>query len=755
MVDAVALSRKGRARRSLKVEDPFLRPARATPGAANAIELRDEIVINEILYHPPPRHSRPGGPGQPPQPYEENDEQWIELFNRSASTVDLSGWQLTDDVEFRFTPGTELGPGEFLVVAPGAIEEIIAKHAQNQAGIPGMYEDIVELFSHRRGNAGAARLSLAHYNDIFLESQFENGADGFLYNMEGIRVLGTTHNRLPEGIKLGMPVDWVGDYDVMNLGDDPEQYRFSTTLRNNRSRNDHGPYIAMAKAFSLSGTALEQAIPRVIDVDQWMRYYAMLTLFEIGDTYTLGNPHNIGFYARPSDGRILALPYDWDFFFANGSSSPLWGNQNLAKVIARPMFTRLLHGHLHDLIQGVFTADYLGPYIANFGQVAGQSYSGYLARIRARAQYVRGRLRAAVPFEITSNGGADIAVTTPEVTLEGRGWIDVIDLRQAGGEPLALAWLDGLRWRAKIPLVATTQRLELEAFNRRGEKVGADGIGITTIQLDDVQRRSLRISEIHYPPSDVTDAEQAAGHAEDDFEFVEVANYGSTAVGLDGVRLEGAIRYAFGGLEASASALATGERVLVVKQRQAFGQRWGTSFRVVGVFEGSLNNAGEVIRLVDRQGVVIPAIHLRRSDLLKGNERFGLEPDGETGVDGERGCEIEFDGPAFDALAEGFSGLPSAPGDDADVLPKRPVEAELGESAKNELGGCVGSLSDEGRQGTDRAGFLIAQLRIDEGGQHASGDDGVEASGDLEFEVESAGDGNHFGGEIPVAREQP
>lgn len=79
----------------------------------------------------------------------------------------------------------------------------------------------------------------------------------------------------------------------------------STTLRNNRARNDHAPYIAMAKAFSLSGTALDQAVPKVIDVDQWMRYYALLTLFEIGDTYTLGNPHNIGFYARPSDCRTL------------------------------------------------------------------------------------------------------------------------------------------------------------------------------------------------------------------------------------------------------------------------------------------------------------------------------------------------------------------------------------------------------------------------------------------------------------------
>lgn len=485
----------------------------------------------------------------------------------------------------------------------GVIEEIIAKHAQTQAGIPGMYEDIVELFSHRRGNAGAARLSLAHYNDIYLGSQFENGADGLLYNMEGIRVLAATHNGSVEGIKLGMPVDWVSDYDVMNLGDDPEQYRFSTTLRNNRARNDHAPYIAMAKAFSLSGTALDQAVPKVIDVDQWMRYYALLTLFEVGDTYTLGNPHNIGFYARPSDGRMLALPYDWDFFFANGDTSALWGNQNLAKVIARPVFTRLLHGNLLDLIQGTFTPEYLGPFITSFGQVAGQTYSGYLARIRARGQYVRGRLPAVVPFEITSNGGADVSVTTPEVTLEGRGWVDVWEVRQVGGRALPLTWLDGSRWRTTIPLVATTTRVDLEAFNRRGEKVGSDGVVVTTTQLDDAQRRFLRISEIHYHPADITVSESEAGWVEDDFEFLEVTNFGASPVSLEGVRIEGGVQFGFGGIEPKE--LAAGGRWVVVKRRDAFERRWGGGVPVAGEFEGSLNNAGEVIRLLDRQGVVI------------------------------------------------------------------------------------------------------------------------------------------------------
>ncbi|WP_193213811.1 lamin tail domain-containing protein [Luteolibacter marinus] len=44
-------------------------------------------------------------------------EEFIELHNPGDSTLDLSGWSLTDAVEYTFPPGTSLAPGGFLVVA--------------------------------------------------------------------------------------------------------------------------------------------------------------------------------------------------------------------------------------------------------------------------------------------------------------------------------------------------------------------------------------------------------------------------------------------------------------------------------------------------------------------------------------------------------------------------------------------------------------------------------------------------------------
>jgi hypothetical protein len=485
------------------------------------------------------------------------------------------------------------------------IQEILAKHAQNQAGLPGMYEDIVHLFSHRPGNAGAARLSLAQYHDIFLESQFENGADGTLFKMEGIRVAQATDDGTPRGGKLPFPIDWVGNYDITNLGNDPEQYRWSTLILNHRDRDDYAPYIALAKAFDLTGTALTQTLPRVADVDEWLRLFALMSLFGIGDAYTQGNPHNLDFYVRPADGRVLAFPYDWDFFFALDPTAPLWGNQNLGRIISVPSFTRAFHGHLLDLIETSFTPESLAPWVEHYGTVAGEDYSYVVDRVRARAAYVRSRLPAAVPFEVTSNGGADFAVATPSVTLDGRGWIDVAGIRRAGGaEPLPVEWLDASRWRLVLPLPATTNLLRLEAFNRRGEPVGQDSLTVTTTRAEDSQCAFLRITELMYHPGPPTDAERAAGYTDADaFEFIELGNFGPADVSLLGVRLTVGVQFDFTG--SACTNLAPGGRVLVVRNPAAFAVRYSTGRPIAGPFGGALDNGGERIRLVDRYGLVI------------------------------------------------------------------------------------------------------------------------------------------------------
>lgn len=68
----------------------------------NPTSRQTSIVINEIMYDSPSDH---------------RTDEYIELYNRGAETVDLSGWKISDGVRFAFPAGTTIAPGAYLVIA--------------------------------------------------------------------------------------------------------------------------------------------------------------------------------------------------------------------------------------------------------------------------------------------------------------------------------------------------------------------------------------------------------------------------------------------------------------------------------------------------------------------------------------------------------------------------------------------------------------------------------------------------------------
>ncbi len=73
-----------------------------TRDAANTPARRTDIVINEIMYD---------------SPTDARDREFVELYNRGAATVDLTGWSFVDGIQFDFPAGTTIAPGAYLVVA--------------------------------------------------------------------------------------------------------------------------------------------------------------------------------------------------------------------------------------------------------------------------------------------------------------------------------------------------------------------------------------------------------------------------------------------------------------------------------------------------------------------------------------------------------------------------------------------------------------------------------------------------------------
>lgn len=113
-------------------------------------------------------------------------------------------------------------------------------------------------------------------------------------------------------------------------------------------------------------------------------------------------------------------------------------------------------------------------------------------------------------------------------------------------------------------------------------------VGDTWSRMTDrwyVQRlHTLAVTEIMYNP-------QKGG----DYEFVEFTNFGDEPIPLAGIRVTGGIRFHFG--MGSVESLAPGERIVIVRDRIRFADRYDTTqFRVAGEYLGRFSNTeGEIV----------------------------------------------------------------------------------------------------------------------------------------------------------------
>ena len=88
-----------------------------TPGANNSTILIGDIVINELMYDPISGN---------------DDDQYVELYNKGTNTVNLAGWQFTTGVTFTF-PNVTLAPNGYLVVARN-LTNIFGKYPNLNSG---------------------------------------------------------------------------------------------------------------------------------------------------------------------------------------------------------------------------------------------------------------------------------------------------------------------------------------------------------------------------------------------------------------------------------------------------------------------------------------------------------------------------------------------------------------------------------------------------------------------------------------------
>ena len=106
--------------------------------------------------------------------------------------------------------------------------------------------------------------------------------------------------------------------------------------------------------------------------------------------------------------------------------------------------------------------------------------------------------------------------------------------------------------------------------------------------------QNLRITEIMYHPQDTNNPDDP------NTEYIELKNIGGITLNLNQVKFTEGIHITIPNIS-----LAAGAYIVVVKDTAAFTAKYGGGVNVAGQYEGSLDNAGERIRLEDAVGTTI------------------------------------------------------------------------------------------------------------------------------------------------------
>ena len=142
---------------------PTVQPLQApTFGATNSWSWHSDVVINEIMFHPIS---------------ESNEDEWIELINRSTNTIDLTGWKLKQGVSYTFPTGSIIAADGYVVVA--------ANRGQMITNYPSLSASIVYgAFEGKLSNTGES-LSLtrpdSRTNELGVTEFFDIPVDRFTY----------------------------------------------------------------------------------------------------------------------------------------------------------------------------------------------------------------------------------------------------------------------------------------------------------------------------------------------------------------------------------------------------------------------------------------------------------------------------------------------------------------------------------------------------------------------------------------------
>ena len=190
-------------------------------------------------------------------------------------------------------------------------------------------------------------------------------------------------------------------------------------------------------------------------------------------------------------------------------------------------------------------------------------------------------------------------------TLQAGGNVIAVEVHQSSGTSSDLSFDAELivdQQQASPITVSDSVRLTARTRSSDGTWSAVEG-GLFTVPLVPASSQNLRVTELHYHPSDPPSGLTAPLDDNDSYEFIELRNVGVEPLSLQGVRFTAGISFDF--TTSPKLSLQPGELIVLVASTAAMGARYGTGLPIAGEYTGRLSNGGERITIVGADDVVI------------------------------------------------------------------------------------------------------------------------------------------------------
>lgn len=360
------------------------------------------------------------------------------------------------------------------------------------------------------------------------------------------------------------------------------------------SVHDYASLFALVEAANARGEAYPSQVQALVDVDEWMRVFAVEHMVGNWDSYGYRRGKNMYAY-KPTNGKWQLIMWDIDFVMSAGGDAADMSMFAAADPVIRRMFNqpalaRAYFQAIREAVDGPLLSSRVEPLmdalyaaLRTNGITATQPAAAKSYIQSRRNNLIRDLNTLHIDFAIINNEGRDFSAASNLVELTGTAPIGIKSIRVNGFE-YPIRWQNVLVWSIRLPLQAGTNSFSVQGFDLQGKPWtnAPHAIQITYTGPLEKPEDFLAINEIMYHPP------------QPGAQFVEIHNASPrSAFDLSGFRMEG-LAYSF----VPGTVIGPREYLVVVQDREAFLAAYGGSIPIAGQYSGQLRSGGELLRLI-------------------------------------------------------------------------------------------------------------------------------------------------------------